>query len=123
MSVALAHFSVGFGSFVLIHTISNVYRNTHLITAAVASGIFAMIPDFHHVLPVYSEIYFELIHESVFATVFWGHYLLDIYDVSDSNYILFVCLIYLCVTICIRELYLKLNLNQMDEHTQVSTYE
>lgn len=107
MSKALVHFSVGFGSILLILTFIGDSNNPHIILYAVFSGLYGLIPDLHHMLPMHARTYHEVIHDSLLANLFWGHRLLDIADPSNSNYVLFLSLMYLSVCVLSRELYIS----------------
>lgn len=115
MSQALAHFSIGFGSFLVLTTLLNIETKPHTLSYAVGSGIFALVPDLHHILPNYSELYFNIFHESIIANLFWGHQIMDSLDPSNSNYVLFLCLMYMCLSVILREISIQ---QQTDSTTQ-----
>jgi len=83
MSLALTHFAVGaIGATCLISYL--LPDRTYTRTAIIASGIWAMLPDFHWVVPIF-EAQFRAAHGSVVANVFWFHHLFDLADPSDSH--------------------------------------
>ena len=107
MSKALVHFSIGFGSILLIMTFIGESNDPHIVLFAVFSGLYGLIPDLHHMLPVYDRTYHEVVHDSVLANLFWGHRLLDVADPANSNGVLFLSLVYLTFCVLFRELYVS----------------
>ena len=53
-------------------------------TLIIASGTWAMIPDFHQVAPIFGP-QFRAAHQSAIANIFWFHQLFDLADRTDSR--------------------------------------
>ena len=82
MSIALTHFAFGALCMTLLLAYLPV-RTRYQDALAVASGVWAMAPDFWRVSPIYEYAFKDLGH-SVFGNVFWLHPLFDQADRSDS---------------------------------------
>lgn len=83
MSLALTHFAVGATSATLLLSFLPI-RPQYDTPLIVASGIWAMVPDFWHVAPIYSGV-FRVLGHSVFGNVFWLHAAIDNVDPHDSS--------------------------------------
>ena len=82
MSIALTHFA--FGALCMTFLLAYLpVRTRYFMALSVASGVWAMMPDFWRVSPIYETALRELGH-SVFGNVFWLHPLFDRADVGDS---------------------------------------
>ena len=82
MSIALTHFA--FGALCMTFLLAYLpVRTRYFMALSVASGVWAMMPDFWRVSPIYETALRELGH-SVFGNVFWFHPLFDQADSSDS---------------------------------------
>lgn len=83
MSLALTHFAFGALCVTLLLAYLPVRTRYH-VALSVASGVWAMLPDFWRVVPMYEHAFRQLGH-SVFGNVFWLHSLLDQADATDSH--------------------------------------
>lgn len=83
MSLALTHFAVGAIGATLLLSLLPV-RPSYDAPLIVASGIWAMVPDFWHVVPLYSGVFRVLGHSAV-GNVFWLHAAIDQVDPHDSS--------------------------------------
>ncbi|QZP38251.1 hypothetical protein [Halobaculum magnesiiphilum] len=82
MSIALTHFAFGALCMTLLLAYLPV-RTRYFMAISVASGVWAMMPDFWRVSPIYENAFREIGH-SAFGNVFWLHPLFDQADPSDS---------------------------------------
>ncbi|WP_248897014.1 hypothetical protein [Haloplanus halobius] len=82
MSLALTHFAFGALSVTLLLAYLPV-RTRYLLPLSIASGVWAMMPDFWRVVPLY-ETAFRQLGSSAFGNVFWLHPLFDRADAGDS---------------------------------------
>ena len=83
MSESLAHFAVGAaGTTLLSAVVAPRLRRKH--TLVVLGGIWALIPDFHHVSPVYQDV-LGRIGPSRWADLFWFHGVMDAADPNNSR--------------------------------------
>lgn len=81
--MALTHFAVSaIGATLILSYLLPHRRYTR--TLIIASSIWAMLPDFHQVVPIF-EAQFRAAHGSVLANLFWFHHLFDVADAGDSN--------------------------------------
>lgn len=106
MSVAIVHFAVGFGTTVLLWTAFKGRETQHMLPILLGGGLYAMIPDLHHILPVLSGPYNELLHNSNVAYIFMFHRGFDILDPNDTIEVAALALVYLTLCILVREAYL-----------------
>lgn len=102
MSLALTHFV--FGALCATLLVSYLLPNRNYPrTIIIASGIWAMLPDFHWVVPIF-EAQFRAGHGSVLANIFWFHQLFDLADPADSHRLAAVLLgVLLLVTLLAEE--------------------
>lgn len=82
MSLALTHFAFGALCMTLLLAYLPV-RTRYQMALSVASGVWAMTPDFWRVSPIYEYAFKEVGH-SVVGNVFWLHPLFDRADSADS---------------------------------------
>lgn len=75
MSLAIAHFAVGVAATALLVTLL-APRFLHSPTVLVAGGLWAIVPDVHHVLPAGSSTV-RALHVSVWSDLFWFHHYID----------------------------------------------
>ena len=83
MSILLTHFAFGAlcATFLISYLLPDLkYSRTLIIT----SGIWAMLPDFHHVAPIF-EAQLRAVHYSVLSNIFWFHQVFDRADSGDSH--------------------------------------
>lgn len=103
MSQALAHFAVGFGGFLLVVLVCGYENEWWVMSGAVLSGFWALVPDFHHMLRiVHSGVeswYYVWVHETIVANLFWFHRFMDTVDPGNSNGALFVALVFLLICV------------------------
>lgn len=83
MSMAVGHFAVGAMATALLLTFV-APRFLQSPTVLVAGGVWAMVPDVHHVLPVGSELV-RSFHMTAWSNVFWAHLYFDGIDSGDSR--------------------------------------
>lgn len=83
MSIALTHFAFGAAATMLVVTFL-VPRVPYPRAASVLGGIWAMVPDAHHLSPVYVTR-LKALHDSVLANLFWAHRFFDAADPADTN--------------------------------------
>lgn len=83
MSLALTHFAFGAAATMLAVTFLLPGVPYPRVVSALG-GVWAMIPDAHHVSPVFAA-QIEQLHRSAFANLFWAHRLFDAVDPGDSN--------------------------------------
>lgn len=83
MSYAITHFAVGQACtlFALSALPVRVERRT---AVAVAGGLWAVLPDAHHLLPSLRGVTKPVFHDTVLANLFWFHGLLDAFDSPHS---------------------------------------
>lgn len=81
--MAIAHFAVGTMATALLLALA-APRLLHSPTVLVAGGVWAMVPDVHHVLPTGSELV-RSFHMSVWSNAFWFHHYLDRIDPENSR--------------------------------------
>ena len=80
--MAVTHFA--FGALCATLLVSYLLPNLkYSRTVIMASGLWAMLPDFHQVAPIF-EPQFRAIHDSAVANVFWLHQLFDLADRHES---------------------------------------
>ncbi len=102
MSLALTHFAFGAICATLIISYG-LPAQKYSRTLIIASGIWAMLPDFHWVVPIF-EAKFRAAHSSVLANLFWFHQLFDVADPMDSQRLAAVMLgVLLLVTLLAEE--------------------
>lgn len=106
MSLALAHFAIGFGSTTLLWTAFKKDETDHMLPVLVLGSIWSMMPDIHHIMPIFHEPYSQYIHESAVAYLFWFHRGIDVLDPQDSLEAMAIAVAYVCVCVGFRELYL-----------------
>lgn len=75
--------------------------------ALVGGGIWAIMPDLWHILPIYSDVYLSEVHHSFIANIFWFHRVFDLVDTKDSLYFATLALMYLCACTIIHEIVLR----------------
>jgi hypothetical protein len=83
MSLAITHFAFGAAATMLVVTFL-LPRFGYPRASSVLGGIWAMVPDAHHVSPSFAES-LRAVHDSVYANLFWGHRFFDVLDPADSN--------------------------------------
>jgi hypothetical protein len=102
MSLALTHFAVGATGATLLLAYLPV-RTRYDVSIVVASGCWALLPDFWRVTPIYRGAVRELSH-SALGNVWWLHAALDRADPTDSARLAAVALgVYLLVTVIYAE--------------------
>ncbi|SFR67864.1 hypothetical protein [Halogeometricum limi] len=101
MSLAITHFAFGAAVTMLVVTFL-APRLRFPRTVSVLGGIWAMVPDAHHVSPAYTE-FFRSIQESVYANVFWAHGYLDTLDPADTNEAALVAIAFFLVATVVAE--------------------
>lgn len=75
MSLAVTHFAIGATlTAILVWLVAPTYRYRGSLT--VAGGIWALIPDFYYVSPMFFDK-LRGIRQSAFGNVFWFHQYLD----------------------------------------------
>lgn len=81
--MALTHFAFGAicATVIVTYLLPNLKYSR---TVIMASGLWAMLPDFHQVAPIF-ETQFRAVHDSVMANVFWFHQLFDLADRHESR--------------------------------------
>jgi hypothetical protein len=82
MSMALTHFAVGAGATGLVVLVF-LPRFQYARTLVLAGGVWAMIPDAHHVIPAHTGR-LRALHDSGLMNLFWGHRYLDVVDPGDG---------------------------------------
>lgn len=96
MSLAIAHFAVGVGIGSLITIVSGLDKTWYSSMIPYLFGVWAMIPDLHHVIPFnpFAEMVYY-IHNSMVANLFVLHRTMDLYDVNDTKMFAAVCLLFM----------------------------
>ena len=100
--MALTHFA--FGAVCATLLISYLLpEQKYSRTLIIGSGIWAMLPDFHHVVPIF-EAQFRAAHYSLLSNLFWFHQAFDRADSGDSHRLAAVMLgVLLLVTLLAEE--------------------
>lgn len=83
MAMALTHFAFGAicATLIISYLLPDLkYARTVIMT----SGLWAMLPDFHQVAPIF-ETQLQAIHGSVLVNIFWFHQLFDLADSNESR--------------------------------------
>lgn len=81
MPLAIGHFAVGAAGALLLLLVTGLHRRTAQDgVVAIASGLWAMLPDVGVVLPVVGRT-----DGTPLANVFWFHYFLDEHHLTDST--------------------------------------
>ncbi len=87
MAQAIVHFLVGASIVVLFTTPLALRYETvrrHGLAIGTGGGLWAMLPDLHHVVPVYSGP-IRAFHQSMWTDLFGFHYTLDLDPVRAYN--------------------------------------
>jgi hypothetical protein len=105
MAPAIAHFLVG-ASLVLLFAAPFVLRygidQTWVIWLVAVGGIWGLLPDIHHIVPVYSEELFALHESSPWVDLFALHYTLDrplIREMYNESVLASVLLFLIAITV------------------------
>lgn len=106
MSLAIVHFAVGFGSTTLLWTVLQKDNTDHMLPVLLGGAIWAMMPDLHNVMPFLQEPYYQYLHDSPIAYIFWLHRGFDIADPQDTLTVAALAMMYICVCVAIREIYI-----------------
>jgi hypothetical protein len=106
MSMAIAHFAVGTMATALLLALV-APRLLRSPTVLVAGGVWAMVPDVHHVLPTASGLV-RSFHMSVWSNVFWFHHYLDRIDPENSRAFAGALVVALVVVLAACELFARM---------------
>lgn len=97
MSLDIAHFAFGAAMTTLVVTYL-VPTDWYPRTVVVAGGGWAMLPDAHHVSPVFTDQLRRLHYSSPWMDVFWFHRTLDRLDAGNSKVLAAVFLAFFIAT-------------------------
>ena len=106
MSMAIAHFAVGTMATALLLALV-APRLLHSPTVLVGGGVWAMVPDVHHVLPVGSGLV-RSFHMTPWANVFWFHHYLDRVDAAHSRELAGALVVLLVAVLAVCELFTRI---------------
>lgn len=84
MSLAIAHFAVGYAGGVLLMAL---FWGRVSYFGAVVSSIWGVFPDLHHLMPEgswYQVYWYYGFHETRWADFCWFHYTMDQLDPNDT---------------------------------------
>ena len=85
MSQALAHFAIGAMRMTLLLALAPV-RVRFKQTLILLGGIWALLPDIYQLAPTYTT-WMEVIHDSTAGNLFWLHWMFDLHDPTDSDFV------------------------------------